>query len=612
METSRLEIGCAAIKYLVPAGHPAPLRIRDRLDGILRRELPRTLARVFDSQFSDSDPSIWIIQQLDIEAAVNAAGEPEHITRALATQLGRSLNTALQEGNQNNVRHFPNRAAYLASFLSDLAFGTAWSQWYYPSFAGLKMLPVSAALRTALGDDLATGRTALCLLAQGDLRKVVNSLTAQDARRVLERLAEADAAAEELSCREEVARAIPKHAGVLTQLGNEWQQALYLFIAASRAHNELGGGPLKDAALAAVRLAEGLPMGFADNQQMEAALTRQEAASLSRTDSGAQVAPPRSTAFGGIFLLLPQLDELPLPEATRGWPNTDEAAAISLVRWLVLLKCCGRENSERAFYDPLLRDLLLIPPTLSPQALRTWQARLKPEHLQSFFAALCEWQWSRGAIEGKAQLLAVAPRSGASAPLVLIDAARGLWLRIGRHSERKPQKFIYSLDSSLAMLVEEAGLLYSDASLVALLRENFPHLNVIDLSHHAMVPVEAEKRGIDAIVARLDKLRDDLEFLRLPGRWKIARPLDRALSIAAQHLLRGMTWRLPGFAGSNLPYLSRNFLEFAASIEEDDTRHVVRVGRPPLHLILNMTGITRQTYRLSWLDQRPFALFQQE
>ena len=73
METSRLEIGCAAIKYLVPAGHPSPLRIRDRLDTvILRRELPRTLARAFDSWFSDSDPSIWIIQQLDIEAAVNA------------------------------------------------------------------------------------------------------------------------------------------------------------------------------------------------------------------------------------------------------------------------------------------------------------------------------------------------------------------------------------------------------------------------------------------------------------------------------------------------------------------------------------------------------------
>ena len=34
--------------------------------------------------------------------------------------------------------------------------------------------------------------------------------------------------------------------------------------------------------------------------------------------------------------------------------------------------------------------------------------------------------------------------------------------------------------------------------------------------------------------------------------------------------------------------------------------------RPPLHLILNMTGMTRQIYRLSWLDERPFALFQEE
>ena len=93
---------------------------------------------------------------------------------------------------------------------------------------------------------------------------------------------------------------------------------------------------------------------------------------------------------------------------------------------------------------------------------------------------------------------------------------------------------------------------------------------------------------------------------------KIARPLDRALSIAAQQLLRGLAWRLLGFAGSNLPYLSRNFLEFAATIEADDARHVVRIGRPPLYLILSMTGMTRQSYRLSWRDERPFALFQQE
>ena len=32
METSRLEIGCAAIKYLVPAGHPSSLCVSCRLN----------------------------------------------------------------------------------------------------------------------------------------------------------------------------------------------------------------------------------------------------------------------------------------------------------------------------------------------------------------------------------------------------------------------------------------------------------------------------------------------------------------------------------------------------------------------------------------------------
>ena len=136
-------------------------------------------------------------------------------------------------------------------------------------------------------------------------------------------------------------RGTTKNDAALVKLGNEWQRALYLFIAVAQEEKGLGGSSSEETLDAQVLL------------------------------------HPRSTAFGGIFLILPHLDELPLVEATRDWPHADEAAAISLVRFLVLLKCCGRENSERAFYDPLLRDLLLIPPTLSPEALRTWQAQLK-------------------------------------------------------------------------------------------------------------------------------------------------------------------------------------------------------------------------------------------
>jgi hypothetical protein len=123
----------------------------------------------------------------------------------------------------------------------------------------------------------------------------------------------------------------------------------------------------------------------------------------------------------------------------------------------------------------------------------------------------------------------------------------------------------------------------------------------------------AEKDGVLAeILARLDKLPDDLAHLALPKSWRLAPEFDFMLSVAAQSLMRSFAWRLPGFAHSNLPYLYGNFLDFSASLEDEPNRRVVRMGRPPLHLILNMTGIVRGTYRLNWLDERPFALFPEQ
>ena len=393
METSRLEISCAAIKYLVPAAHPAPLRVRDRLDGIIERELPRMLARAFDSWFFDSDPSIWIIRQLEIQAAVNVACEPEQITRTLTTQIAKNLGATFQDENQDNVRHFPSRAAYLASFLADLAFGTAKRQWYYQSFAGLNALPLSGALRTALCDDARIGKEALHLLSATELLRVLQSLTVQDARQVLERIASEGASADASLCHEVVVEAAMNNGAALNDLADEWQRALYLFIAAIDKTKGSDGAALKDMAFKVAR--------------------DKDSWSKPIVVPGARTQPyRRSTAFGGIFLLLPQLDELPLVEATPDWPHTNEAAAISLVRFLVLLKCCGSHNSERAFYDPLMRDLLLISPTLSAEGLRTWQSQLKREHLNEFLSTLLDWQRSRGAIGGKQQLLVLSQPGG--------------------------------------------------------------------------------------------------------------------------------------------------------------------------------------------------------
>jgi hypothetical protein len=567
-----------AAQYLLPADHPSPHRVKDRLDAIIARDLPRTVARAFEPWFSETDQSIWIIRRLNIETAINVTGEPERITRALATQIARNLAAMLHSDNQDNVRYFRTRAEYLASFLSDLAFGTAWSQWYYQAFTGLNALPLSGALRTAICDDSRIGREALCLLPVAEILQVVQSLTEHDARLVLERLALEDPESDDWR-RKAALRATTEYDTASAKLG-ERQRALYSLIAASH--------------------------------ELRAVSKDEDRSSRGAADpNGPAPVHPRNTAFGGTFLILPYLDELPLVEATRNWPQAEETAAISLVRFLVLLKCCGSEDWERAFYDPLLRNLLLIPPDLSPDMLRSWQSQLKREDLQNFFDTLMDWQRSRDAIRRKEQLLVVSLYRGRPL-LVLIDAARGLWLLIDRYSRHRRQDITAALRPALVGLMEEQGVLYSDPSLIDLLQANFTGLRVINLSDHTIDRAGADKPRLDTILTRLDKLPEELEFLTLPQSFEVAPPVDVLLSIVAQHLLRGFAYRLPGFAGSNLPYLFGNFFDFAATLEEEPARRIVRLGRPPLHLVLNMTGLNRQSYRLSWLDERPFALFNSE
>jgi hypothetical protein len=218
----------------------------------------------------------------------------------------------------------------------------------------------------------------------------------------------------------------------------------------------------------------------------------------------------RNTSFGGAFLLLPLLDEMPFAETLRDWPHADEAAAISLVRFLLLIKCSGPKHAQHTLTNSLLRDLMLVPPTVSAEVLTEWQARVTTTQIDNFLTTLINWQRQQGRINDR------------------------------------------------------------------------NHISECDLS-----------------------------YLALPGSLECSPALDLALSVAAQNLLRNFAWRLPGFAESNLPYLSNNFLDFSASLEEELTRRIVRLSSPPLRLVLGITGMMRQSYRLSWLDERPLALFEE-
>jgi hypothetical protein len=99
----------------------------------------------------------------------------------------------------------------------------------------------------------------------------------------------------------------------------------------------------------------------------------------------------------------------------------------------------------------------------------------------------------------------------------------------------------------------------------------------------------------------------DRAYLRLPRLLSSNR--DEWLEDPALLIARSLAWRLPGFSTSGLPHLYENFLDFPASIEEHENRRVVRLGAPPLQVILNMTGICRWQYTISWLGPKRIELY---
>jgi hypothetical protein len=319
----------------------------------------------------------------------------------------------------------------------------------------------------------------------------LQTLTPDDARAILDAVAGGAEASDASSCFIAAREAWERKQSFSIGVEEHWRNALRLYLEAVRDRTDIGGPFLKTAV---IELARVLPN------------TKSPLTSIS-----SEQAEPRYTPFGGMFLLLPLIDELPLPDATRGWPDAEESEAVALVRFLLLLKCCGGSRAAKAFYDPLLRDLLAIASTMSPSVLAAWQMENGRARLKEFLKVLADWRDQRG---------------------VTTD-----------------------------------------------------------------------------VLAPRDEERNDLAYLSLPKSFQLSRSLDVTLSVVARAVMRSFARRLPGFSGSHLPYLYGNFLDIHASVTDEADRRVVELSRPPLYLILNMTGMARQSYVLSWLDGRPLCLF---
>lgn len=81
-------------------------------------------------------------------------------------------------------------------------------------------------------------------------------------------------------------------------------------------------------------------------------------------------------------------------------------------------------------------------------------------------------------------------------------------------------------------------------------------------------------------------------------------------ALVVQALLADFARRLPGFAQSSPEHLQKNFLGIRAALSVEPLRWVVELERPPLNVVLSMTGLARARHRPPWLGGVSVELFQ--
>lgn len=591
--------------YLVPSDHPAPDAIRSRLDSVAQHKFANAISVALSHRFALSAPGVWLIRSLTLNVDLNLDSSEDQMAESWAKQAAISVAKILHENAEaDQVLHFSTPAAHLAHFLRDLVEGSAWDKWYYRKFEGMRPLPLSAALRTAISRDLQTGLEALQQMNESATRRVLAALTEHDAKWILN----------------EVTREVsPQHQLDLEQLNpqavvqcacdgdGEFRAALHLYLRFSKQYPDKAGSQLGRAAISLVSLARCLGvarpqstlinalvdgdavalfqlLGPADGERLLPLLgsRRDWLQSIAQAQFPSATKAPseetRHTAGGGIFLLLPLLDSMPIEAATQHWTALHDCGPASVVRWIILMKCFGTAGAALILNDPLVRDLLGIAPQIDARSLKIWQRTLTRQQLLDFQSHIGRWQIDNAIATG----LSVSAFATESQPRLLLCC------------ERQHHSLLLALPDTP-----------SSRQLLLKATSSWPTLaNSVDIS----ASDEFQLAGVPLEPADSQQLLRDLDFLRLPTAFSGSQRSELTFSVAARALLRNFSGRLIGFSQSGLEYLFANFLDIPASVQTNSGQTLVRLGRPPLHVVLNLAGMNRQSYTLSW-SPGSFALF---
>jgi len=445
--------------------------------------------------------------------------------------------------------------------------------------------------RGALRFPGAEADQAACKAVQGllELRRMLAAIPSQLAADRMVR----DLAQKEISIEEAIDQALKQ--------GAAFPESALRFII------QIAGGDSDWASqMTAVLLRDRMPSSFADSSN--------EAHSASVVES-------MVTLFGGIFLVGPALVNLnEIVEAAAGYGEHAGDIA-SYLRFIALTKCLGSQRLLESMGDPALRLLSGCHKSLLRDGIEACSS-LDLARAQTFLARCLP---RLTGCDGECLLAEVIRLPSLQREAILVrDLARDEWIYGTLLSPEidDPEEILVS---ALDRLRESTGnvphlLLHSSLSRLAkspALQSRVHRLLVLDREEDSgeLAEVLLLTRCITASTPR-EKIAclcgasdADLAYLSFGSLWPdFDVGLDLFGTLLARSALKGFARRLMGFQSSSPEHLSRNFLEGFGAVRSLQDRIEVELPRSSLLLVLQLSGLARQTYAVPWLEGREVCL----
>jgi hypothetical protein len=366
---------------LAPRDHPAPRDLEARLTEAARTWLAPALLRRLQAR---SDGSVVRVRRLAMDVTLDSAFDHEAFADLLAGAIDGALECAARDATADGdtVVVFASRAAYVAALVEALAAGSAAEQWRLRDAAeGLRFLPPSAAIRTALLAEPADGEAALMSLSPWRLASLLNALGARESERVLDGFAAASstavgpeaavaaadsggsAASDPLALYLRARAAGPAGGPLLAAVARLWVSLAGAvdrpYETGARAWLDWLDGELTDRSGARPD-PTGLNVPEATRLALAASLAGRRASgapSPRRRDAAHLRGSPTLTRFSGLLLLVPGLQIDAIAECVAKWPDAPPADTAALIAYAALGLCAGRPRLAAWLNDSVWREL---------------------------------------------------------------------------------------------------------------------------------------------------------------------------------------------------------------------------------------------------------------